>query len=141
MIYERSLELCLVSPSAVMIRRDLFDIVGCFDESLPACEDYDLWLRISCRFPVFLIDNPLIIKRGGHSDQLSRAPGLDKYRIRAIEKMLKSGLLSNGQIKASLSVLKEKCAIYAAGCEKRNRLEEAGYYREISRRYDKDQQF
>ena len=56
MIYERSLELCLVSPSAVMIRKELFDIVGYFDEDLPACEDYDLWLRISCRFPVFLID-------------------------------------------------------------------------------------
>ena len=88
MIYKRSLELCLVSPSAVMIKKPLFEIVGNFDEDLPACEDYDLWLRISCRFPVFLIDEPLIIKRGGHKDQLSKSPGLDKFRIHAIKKML-----------------------------------------------------
>ena len=68
----RSLALCLVSPSAVMIDRRLFERVGVFDESLPACEDYDLWLRVSCQYPVYLIDRPLVIKRGGHADQLSR---------------------------------------------------------------------
>ena len=82
-IFEPSLALCLVSPSAVMIRKTLFDSVGLFDEDLPACEDYDLWLRVSCRYPVFLIDEPLLIKRGGHADQLSKAAGLDKYRIQA----------------------------------------------------------
>ncbi|MEN8780645.1 MAG: glycosyltransferase, partial [Desulfobacterales bacterium] len=66
MIFEPSLELCLVSPSAVMVRRELFEKVGLFDENLPACEDYDLWLRVGCRFPVHLIDKPLTIKRGGH---------------------------------------------------------------------------
>ncbi len=57
---------------AVMMRRSFFDIVGLFDESLYACEDYDLWLRTSCKFPVYLIDTPLIMKRGGHEDQQSR---------------------------------------------------------------------
>ncbi|MEE4112496.1 MAG: glycosyltransferase, partial [Desulfobacteraceae bacterium] len=72
MIFERSLALCLVSPSAVMVRKSLLDQVGLFDESLPACEDYDLWLRIAWKHPIHLIDRPLIIKRGGHDDQLSR---------------------------------------------------------------------
>ena len=45
-----SLELCLVSPSAVMLRRDLFERIGGFDENFPVCEDYDLWLRIAARF-------------------------------------------------------------------------------------------
>ena len=48
-----------------MLRRSLFTALGGFDEALPACEDYDLWLRVSCRYPVFLLDEPLIIKRGG----------------------------------------------------------------------------
>ena len=74
MIFEQSLALCLVSPSAVMMKRSLFDAVGLFDEDLPACEDYDLWLRISWRYPVHLIETPLIIKRGGHADQLSKGP-------------------------------------------------------------------
>ena len=89
------LSLCLVSPSAVMLRRELFDDVGLFDETLPACEDYDMWLRIGCRYPVHLIDTPLIIKRGGHPDQLSRQASLDKYRIQSLYGLIKSGRLSS----------------------------------------------
>jgi glycosyltransferase involved in cell wall biosynthesis len=129
--FERSLSLCLVSPSAVMIRRDLFDAVGLFDESLPACEDYDLWLRIGDRYPVYLIDDPLIIKRGGHADQLSKAPGLDRFRIRALIKLLESGGLSSSQAQAATGVLMEKCTIYANGCMKRGRVEEASKYRQL----------
>jgi len=135
MIFKPSLELCLVSPSAVMIQRSLFDRVGKFDESLPACEDYDLWLRISCRFPVHLIDTPLIIKRGGHDDQLSSRAGLDRFRIKAIEKIIKSGILSDDQNRAAVQTLKKKCGIYAAGCRKRGREEEAEYYESLSKTF------
>jgi glycosyltransferase involved in cell wall biosynthesis len=135
MIFEPSLDLCLVSPSAVMIRRSLFEEVGGFDETLPACEDYDLWLRISCRYPVFLIDTPLIIKRGGHSDQLSASSGLDKFRIKSIKKIIESNLLSKTQYKAAVKTLKEKCTIYASGCRKRGRLDEAMYYTLLSKRF------
>lgn len=129
MIFEHSLGLCMVSPSAVMIKRKLFDEVGLFDEDLPACEDYDLWLRISCSHPVYLIDTPLIIKRGGHTDQLSRLPALDKYRIKALNKIIASGLLSEEQHRAAIKTLKEKCAIYANGCLKRERTDEALFYK------------
>ena len=135
MIFERSLALCLVSPSAVMIKRRLFDEIGGFDETLPACEDYDLWLRISCRYPVFLIDTPLIIKRGGHADQLSASSGLDKFRIKSIKKIIESNLLSKTQYKAAVKTLKEKCTIYASGCRKRGRLDEARYYTLLSKRF------
>jgi glycosyltransferase involved in cell wall biosynthesis len=135
MIFKPSLKLCLVSPSAVMIRRHLFDRVGEFDETLPACEDYDLWLRISCRFPIYLIDTPLIIKRGGHDDQLSKGAGLDKFRIKAIEKIIKSGLLSEDQRRAAVKTLKKKCDIYAAGCRKRERTDEAEYYESLPERF------
>ena len=118
MIFERSLALCLVSPSAVMIKRSLFKAVGVFNEELPACEDYDLWLRISCRYPVDLIDTPLIIKRGGHADQLSRAPGLDQYRIRALMNLLEDNLLTAPQKQALIRTLTQKCAVYAGGCRK-----------------------
>jgi glycosyltransferase involved in cell wall biosynthesis len=128
MIFERSLALCLVSPSAVMIKKRLFDTVGVFDEDLPACEDYDLWLRISCRHPVHLIETPLIIKRGGHADQLSRAPGLDKYRIRSLTKLLEGNYLTAPQKQAAIATLTGKCAVYAGGCRKRGREEEAKYY-------------
>lgn len=134
MIFEPSLALCLVSPSAVMIRRSLFEKVGGFDETLPACEDYDLWLRISCRYPVYLIETPLIIKRGGHNDQLSASFGLDKFRIKSLNKIIESDLLSKTQYRAAVKTLKQKCMIYAAGCRKRGREDEALYYTSLSER-------
>jgi glycosyltransferase involved in cell wall biosynthesis len=135
MIFEPSLELCLVSPSAVMVRRALFDRVGLFDEALPACEDYDLWLRVSARFAVGLIETPLIVKRGGHPDQLSRAFGLDRHRIASLFKLLEGGRLTPGQRQAAAGVLRRKCAIYAAGCRKRGRIEEAEYYVSLAGEY------
>jgi glycosyltransferase involved in cell wall biosynthesis len=130
-IFEKSLELCLISPSAVMIEKRLFEEVGLFDERYPACEDYDLWLRITCRFPVGLVPKPLIVKRGGHADQLSRLPVLDKYRIEAIRNIMVSGFLSDAQYRAAASVLRQKCEIYTTGCRKRGRLEEAEHYLRI----------
>ncbi len=132
MIFGPSLHLCLVSPSAVMIKRSLFDEVGFFDESLPACEDYDMWLRVGYKHPIFLIDTPLIIKRGGHADQLSKNPALDKYRIKALKKILDQNVLSEKQHRAAIKVLQKKCAVYAAGCQKRGRTEEAEYYLQLA---------
>ncbi len=137
-IFKPSLHLCLVSPSAVMLRRALFERVGFFDEALPACEDYDMWLRISCHYPVGLIDTPLIIKRGGHADQLSRMAGLDQYRIQSIVKLMESGHLSDNQKQAAVAVLVEKCRIYANGCRKRDKFEEADYFEDLARRYATD---
>jgi len=131
-IFEPSLSLCLVSPSAVMMKRHLFETAGLFDEDLPACEDYDLWLRIASWCPIFLVDIPLVKKRGGHSDQLSRKWGLDKYRIESLTKIINSKLLSVDQQRIALIALKEKCNIYAGGCLKRGRKDEAIHYLSIT---------
>jgi glycosyltransferase involved in cell wall biosynthesis len=120
------LERCLVSPSAVLMHRTLLDIVGLFDVNLPACEDYDLWLRVGYRFPIGLVEEPLVIKRGGHPDQLSAAGEvLDCYRIQALMKLLRQEPLDKGQRRLVLDCLRRKCRIYANGCKKRGRLEEA----------------
>lgn len=137
MIFERSLALCLVSPSAVMMRRSLLEAVGLFDETLPACEDYDLWLRIAWKHPIHLIDRALIVKRGGHADQLSRMPELDKYRIQSISRLLDSGVLDRDQGDAARAMLATKCTIYAQGCRKRGRMEDAKRYEQLARRYEK----
>ena len=135
MIFEPSLQLCLVSPSAVMIKKSLFDAVGLFNEAFPACEDYDLWLRIGLYYPIYLIERHMVVKRGGHDDQLSRNPGLDRYRIQAIVKILENHQLTSPYHRAAVDVLKEKCRIYAAGCIKRGRADEAEFYRQIIRRF------
>ena len=128
-IFYQSLKLCLVSPSSVAIKRSVFDEVGFFDESLPVAEDYDLWLRISCRYPIYLINKDLIIKEGGHDDQLSQKfQGMDKFRIRAIVRLIKSGVLSLDQRDGAIEELKNKCNIYGNGCMKRGKKEEGTFY-------------
>ncbi len=128
-IFDKILPLCLISPSSVLLRRSLFDDVGMFDESLPACEDYDLWIRIACRYPVGFIPQPLIVKRGGRSDQLSKIVGsLDKYRVKSLLKLLESDALDDEQRHLALLHLREKSRVYGMGCVKRGRVEEGNYY-------------
>ena len=130
-IFTRSLELCLVSPSAVMMQRTLFERMGGFDENLPACEDYDLWLRISATLPVYLIATPLVVKRGGHADQLSHQFwGMDRFRVTALCKLLESGILSEEQRVQTEQVLHKKCMILAQGAEKRG--QDGGQYRSMA---------
>lgn len=134
-IFDASLERCMVSPSAVMFRSSLLDAVGRFDPALPACEDYDLWLRVSCRHPVHLIPEPLIIKRGGHPDQLSTSvESLDRYRIEAICKLLDDGVLTPVQREKALAMLAQKANIYCQGCRKRNKMEEVERIRKVTAR-------
>jgi glycosyltransferase involved in cell wall biosynthesis len=122
-IFERCLPLCIVSPSAVMMRREFFDTVGLFDATLPACEDYDLWLRASARMPIGLIEKPYVIKYGGHADQRSHQfPIMDRFRIRALQKIIESEILTPVQKEAALQELKRKCEIVTKGAMKRGKL-------------------
>jgi glycosyltransferase involved in cell wall biosynthesis len=118
-IFLQSLPRCIISPSSIMLRRTLWERLGGFDERLPACEDYDLWLRLTATVPVALLPERLIVKRGGHADQLSRCvPVLDQYRISALEKTLTMPL-TVPQRQAVLEHLVQKCRIVAQGAHKR----------------------
>jgi glycosyltransferase involved in cell wall biosynthesis len=124
-IFKQCLPLCIVSPSAVMVHRSIFDHIGLFDETMPACEDYDLWLRIAPHYPIYLIDEPLVIKRGGHDDQQSRTvPALDRLRIQALCKLLESGTLPAELFGPALAELEKKCTVYGVGCIKRGKTDE-----------------
>ncbi len=132
-IFLPSLARCVVSPSAVILHRRLIEAHGGFDETLPAAEDYDLWLRLTWRLEVGLVDEPLVIKRGGHADQLSRQWGLDRWRIQALVKLLGEPDLPEPYAEAARRTLAAKCAIYAQGCDKRGKGEEAAAYRRLGR--------
>jgi len=122
-IFELSLARCLVSPSAVVLNRKLLDTVGLFDESLPVCEDYDLWLRISSKYLVGLVKDKLVIKTGGHADQLSQKYwGMDRFRVMSLKKLLKDGCLTAKQEKVVKQKLKEKLTILENGALKRGKL-------------------
>jgi len=130
---ERSLELCLISPSCVMFSRALWGELGPFDERLPACEDYSLWLRVGVRHPVGLVPDPLVVKTGGHADQLSRRIiGLDLYRIYAMIDLLRSMALGAEQRALVVAALRERVRLYAQGCIKHGNDEEAVRVRELA---------
>ncbi len=134
-IFAECLPLCVVSPSAVMMRRRFFTQIGYFDETLPACEDYDLWLRTACRYPIPLLAEKLVTKYGGHDDQLSRIiPALDRYRIRSLIKIISSGILTSSQKTSALATLKPKSKIYLKGCRKRGRIGEAAALEQLIER-------
>lgn len=137
-IYPHCLPLCIISPSSALMRRGLFEEVGVFDPALPVCEDYDLWLRVAARYPVFFIPERLIIKRGGHADQLSQSNwGNDRYRVQALVKMLQSDALTPEQRELTIQELHRKCRVLIMGYGKRGKKAEAAEYQGIMERYSR----
>ncbi|HZX10318.1 MAG TPA: glycosyltransferase family A protein [Acidobacteriota bacterium] len=137
-IFEKVLPLCLLSLSSALFRRRLFDDIGVFDTNLPACEDYDLAIRLAHKYPLYFLDEPLIIKRGGHEDQLSKKYwGMDRFRVKALEKALKWDLSEREQKLVKKQMLK-KCKILINGFEKRGKSSEALKHKRIISKYNLD---
>lgn len=135
-IFQNCLPLCVISPSSVIIHRSLFEEIGTFDEDLPACEDYDLWLRICASYPAAFAEQPQIKKYGGHDDQLSQKYwGMDRFRIQALEKIIQSDRLNSDDRSAAIKTLVSKAGILAQGAIKRGKEKDAELYLEIKERY------
>ena len=116
-----SLRRCCISPSSVMIKRSLFQRLGGFDERMFVCEDYDLWLRVTARFKVGLLEQALVKKFGGHADQLSsELPAMDRFRLYSLLKLYLSGILNEAQSVAVLKELDFKAHVLLAGALKRS---------------------
>jgi glycosyltransferase involved in cell wall biosynthesis len=132
-IFVDSLRTCLISPSAAILRRELLDEVGGFDEDMAACEDYDLWLRIAARHEVGLLDEPLTVRRAGHPGQLSATiAALDRFRILALAKLLADASLEAARRTAAAEVMAEKCLVYGKGLARRGRHHDAAFFAETA---------
>lgn len=136
-IFSHCLKLCAVGMSTVMVKNELFSQVERFDSSLPCCEDYELWLRVSNKYPFLLVDLPLTIKEGGREDQLSfkHRVGMDKYRIYSLEKLIKSGNCTQEHITMAADELARKARIYGKGCVKHGKGKEGAYYIKLAEHY------
>ena len=118
-IFEQCLPMCRISPSAAVIQKSTLQALGLFDVTLPACEDYDLWLRLCHRYPVNYIDQALINKYGGHDDQLSQQyPVMDQFRIRSLHRLLSAEDLQAEHYLAAKSILLNKLEILIKGALK-----------------------
>jgi glycosyltransferase involved in cell wall biosynthesis len=135
-LFQRSLVRCLICPSSVILHRSIFEQFEGFDESLPVCEDYDLWLRILMQKSFGYIDKKLVIKNGGHDDQLSRQVwGMDRFRVQSLEKLVKTTGISSSNKEAILCNLVQKCKVLSAGFRKHNKEKEAKMYLQKSLQY------
>jgi GT2 family glycosyltransferase len=120
-----------------MITRAVFQQTGGFDETLPVCEDYDLWLRIAVNHRVLLLPQALVVKRGGHPDQLSRSFwGMDRFRVASLQKLLRSGLAGERR-QWALDELRRKVFILAAGARKRGREDDAQTFEALPAEFDR----
>lgn len=136
-IFKYCLPLCVISPSAVVIHRSVFEQIGFFNEKLPACEDYDLWLRFCHRFPVFYIEKPLIKKYGGHEDQLSRKYwGMDRFRIRALHDLMALPTLDSSQTEQAVNMLIKKLRILIKGAHKHDNHEILNEFQPLLNSYE-----
>jgi hypothetical protein len=85
---------------------------------------------------VYLIETPLIVKRGGHADQLSKKmSGQDRFRIRSLVKLLEGDCLSFHQREIAWEELNRKCEIYGGGCIKRGKREEGEKILALAEKY------
>lgn len=133
-VFEPCVRLCMVSPSCVAMRRTFFDRVGLFDETFPACEDYDLWLRSSAQLPIGLIERAYVIKHGGHADQRSREFAvMDQFRVRALRNILESGRLDAKQVSIACRELVRKCGIVIRGARRRGKQDVVAEYEGLIR--------
>ena len=124
-IFDKCLDICRISPSSIIFKKNIINEVGWFDEGLSICEDYDLWLRITANFKRLFIDKPLIIKYGGHSDQLSKSvKGIEAYRIKSLENLLSNTKLIKDYKVLTIKMLITKLDIYKKGLLKRHKTNE-----------------
>jgi len=122
-IWTESLERCLVTASALLVHRQLIDDLGGFDEELPVCEDYDLWIRMARWHPFGLDASPTVIKYGGHPDQLSRRyAAMDRFRVLSLLAALDAET-DSGRAAALAGALRAKLGILLAGSRHRDNAE------------------
>ena len=136
-VFGDALKKCIIGPSTVMLTRQLFWEHGGFHERLEIAEDYELWIRICDQREVGYINEPLVVKRGGRSDQLSAKHGqIEIFRIHALRENVDAGRFCGEHRRLALLELARKCRIYAAGCRKRGKQEEALRYLESAEKYE-----
>ncbi|MBN2049188.1 MAG: glycosyltransferase family 2 protein, partial [Spirochaetales bacterium] len=138
-VFEDALTKCIIGPSTVMMEADLFRETGGFDENLEIAEDYEYWLRITSRISVGYLHEILTVKRAGDWHQLSEKYGqIEIFRLRALKGLVDRGFFPPERRALARAELANKCRIYAAGCRKRGKNEEAAEYERLAREFRVD---
>jgi GT2 family glycosyltransferase len=57
-----------------MVSRVALAAVGGFDETLPSCQDWDLWIRLREYGEIAVVPDPLMVFEQTQSDRISSTP-------------------------------------------------------------------
>lgn len=90
-----------------VVRRRVFDAVGCFDEALRTGEDYDFWLRVSSQFQAAKINDPVALYRI-HAASTTQLPRLtnNEYEV------LRRAIARRGKVREPWSFGSEKALMH-----------------------------
>jgi glycosyltransferase involved in cell wall biosynthesis len=81
-----------VSLGAAILRRDVFDRAGGFDEDLSLCEDWELWMRLAAEHTFAYYDCPLSAWERHDGNRSANLDHMERDRIRALSKILAKSL-------------------------------------------------
>jgi glycosyltransferase involved in cell wall biosynthesis len=118
-----------IGTCTVLVRREVLDEVGMFDETLKTHEDYELWLRMAVARPVLYVGRILARYRvrpdglSGPSDVRQVRWRHDQIAVR--EKHLRNKLVPNGCRRLVKDIQSWNCWDLAWGYFVQNRLREA----------------
>ena len=136
---QAALENCLLSCSALLIKKEIFQKCGSFDESFEVCEDFAFCLHYLKRYPIGLVQDKLVIKRSGSWPQLSQKyHSLDSFRIQAILKFLKKhgkDIKATERQKAKESIYK-KLTILQEGAKRHQRTDACQKFQKMQKEID-----
>lgn len=119
-IYETMIFGNIILTSTCLCREEVFKNAGDFDTRYGTLEDYDLFLRISRRFPIAFIDKPLVCYRYSN-DQLSGELHFEKLCANVIDIFKKNvealkdeefGRKNKNKIKSHLGMLHAQQAYF-----------------------------
>jgi glycosyltransferase involved in cell wall biosynthesis len=114
-----------IRTSSAVIKKEVLDSIGLFDEELAECEEYDLWLRVASKWPIGFINEPLTV-------YLDNPEGVSVDRLRGRlfrQKVLEKGYLHE-QIPASIYTkrLARNCFVIGRHYLRKGEREEARRY-------------
>jgi glycosyltransferase involved in cell wall biosynthesis len=134
-IFQQALETSPICISAAMAHRTCFAECGGFDENLPACEDYDLWLRFAARYPIHFLEGTEIVRRSSRFQSSNRSWTWDRYRVYALEKSFQSGKLNAEQRLLVAEEIVKKCERLVEGFKRQKSEERANFYERKRKRF------
>lgn len=101
----RLMKWCCVTPSTVIVRRDVLASVGGFDESLPLSTDWDMWLRLAAAGHRFAYLPEAMTDYLWHANNMSR----DQREIAGAALTIFSRLFRSGTLPPALQREEGRC--------------------------------